>query len=59
MKNIFPLIVVTLLLVMFLVGCTDAEEKENNHGGGVYHSGTWELKDISGENPIIVLKQGE
>ena len=106
MKNIFPLIVVTLLLVMFLVGCTDGEEKENNdgggekdetstyekfigtwrtytgagsfsegnsirfnndntfekfwdHGGGVYHSGTWDLKDISGENPIIVLKQGE
>jgi hypothetical protein len=33
MKNIFPLIVVTSLLVMFLVGCTDGEEKENNDGG--------------------------
>ena len=105
MKKIFPLIVVTLFLVMFLAGCND-EEKNNNNGGreedetstyedfigtwvtidgsgsftegnsiefnddntfekfwdysgATLFNGTWELKDTSGQNPIIVLKQGE
>ena len=34
-------------------------EKFWAHGGSTYHNGTWELKDIIGETPKLILTQGE
>ena len=37
----------------------DTFEKFWDHGGAALHSGTWEIKDILGENPKLILTQGE
>ena len=34
-------------------------EKFWAHGSSIYHNGTWELKDILGETPKLILTQGE
>jgi len=37
----------------------DTFEKFWNHGGAALHSGTWQIKNILSENPILELTQGD